>query len=367
MALAAAAEVNRFTDQDIREFPMAASVKIWKGALVGLHPISGLAKPYEPPDYFAGVAYETVDNSSGAASADNVRVFVKGDFEMTVTGVGDEDSGKAVYAVSDDPLTASQLLFTGHPDAFVGRIVHKHATNEAVVRLRGWMEAPDRRDDGALEFVYDAQPVDLTGAVAGTSSPCGDWTAHSVLGLGSTQDQAQGALSLAFDATAEVAQASIETPVCMSITKGISFEMVLNLEDIGDNAALDIDWGLGNVLDATTRANMDDGTLTQHVRFHMNGASANILAESDDGTTDVAAADTTIDNVVTAGSRKRFNIIARPDLSCELWIDEVQVLTSTSFLLASGLFAAFFNMEKTSNDTTAEGVISYARAAGGRA
>lgn len=367
MALSAAAEVNRFTDQDIRDFPMSASVKIWKGALVGLHPVSGLAKPYSPPDIFVGVSYETVDNSSGAASAENVRVFTRGDFEMTVTGVADSDSGKAVYAVSDDPKSASQILTTGHPDAFVGRIVHKFATNTAVVRLRGYNEVPGKHDDGSLNYVYNAQGANETGATAG-NQVAGDFALRTILGPGTSIDEAQGGVRLRFDAVAEVAQASMETPAILSITKGISAEFVLNAEDIGDDAALDMDWGIGNVIDATTRADMDDATLTKHARFHMDGNSANILAESDDATTDVAAADTTIDNAPAAGSRKRFNLIAYPSGTVEFWIDGSQVLSSTTFGVSNtGTFAGFINLEKTSNNTLAEIVCSYARVAGGRA
>jgi len=360
--LSANVEIDRFVDQELREFPVAAAVYIYKGALVGLHPVTGYLKPFEGGDIFVGIAYEEMDNSSGAAGAVNCQVYTEGDFELTVTGVSIADSGREVYAVADDAVS-----LVGHPDGFVGHIVHYFGTNLAVVRLRKMYETPNRGGADCLEFIYRAGGVGVTGAVAG-NQPLADFQAVSALGLGSTIDQA-GAIQLAFDGVAEIAQASIETPVALSITKGITLQARLHMTDSGDNAALDVDWGIANVLDGTTRADMDDASLTRHARFHMNGNSDNILAESDDNTSDVTATDTTIDNDTTAGAVKEFVLIARPDGSVEFWIDGSQVLSSTTFGVgsAAGLFAAFINLEKTNNDTTAELICHYLRVAGSRA
>lgn len=359
-ALSAAVNRDKFVDQETRTFPVAAAVTIYRGAFVGLHPVSGYLKPFEGGDLFAGIAYEDCNNASGAAGAANCRVQVTGDFKLPLTSVAIGDCGKAVYAVADDSLS-----LVGHPDGFVGRVVSKDSTNYAVVRLRAWGEKPSKDDIGSLNFVYDADGVAPTGIVAG-NGPAGNWQAFSILGLGATQDSS-GAAKLTFDAVAEVAQASLETPIALSVTKGMSLTVIGRLSDIGDNAALDSDIGFANVVDATTRANMDDGTLTRHARFHLDGASANINAESDDNVADVAAVDTTIDNDTAAD--KRLDILVRPSGAVEFWIDGVRMLSSTAFTVgsAAGVFAAVINLEKTADDTTAAALIKYARAAGARA
>ncbi|MCB9852773.1 MAG: hypothetical protein H6819_06730 [Phycisphaerales bacterium] len=360
--LSANIERARYVDQELRVYPVAADVVIYKGALVGLHPATGLLKPYEPPDVFIGVAYEACSNSGGAASAVSCTVQTIGDFELPLAGITDAHSGLPVFATADDALSLA-----GHPDAFVGRIVNKAIANVAVVRLRRLGERIGAGESGALEYVYRGGPVAPTGAVAG-NAPVGDFQAFSILGLGATYDQAVGGVSLAFDAVAEVAQGSIETPLVLQVNKGMSLEVDINAESIGDDAALDIDVGFVNVLDATTRANLDDATATRIVTFHIDGASANINLQSDDNVTDVAPVDTGVDNATAQGATKRLHLIVRPNGKCEGYIDGARVNEETVFSVgaAAGVFAAFINMEKTNNDTTGEVVAKFIRAAGAR-
>lgn len=363
MSLTAGIDRPRFTDQDVRLFPMGAAATIYRGGLVGLHPATRLAKAFEGGDIFAGIAFEDMSNASGAASAKSVRAYTQGDFVLPLASVVAADAHKAVYGIADDTLS-----LMGHPDGFVGRVLGVHSSGKAVVRLRNSGEQPHRADVGSLNHVFHAGGVGVTGAVAANMG-MGDWQAYSILGLGATIDAAMGGVSLAFDAVAEVAQASIETPVIFSITKGITLELWLNAEAIGDDVALDMDWGIANVLNATTRADLDDATLTRHARFHMDGASANINFESDDNTTDVAAADTTLDNETTAGEYKRYLLVARPSGLVETWANAARLLSSTTFSVGStaGVFGGFVNLEKTSNDTVAEIVARFGRMAGGRA
>lgn len=369
-ALTASVERNKFVDQGVKTFPMAAATTIYKGGLVGLHPVTRLAKPLEGGDIFAGIAYKDCDNSAGAASALSVSVETQGDFVLPVTSVAVADEGKAVYGIADDTLS---LL--GHPDSFVGRIQSVHATGYAVVRLRPLFEKPGRSDTGHLEYVYKAGgDVFVTGAVAG-QGPAGDFQVRSALGLGAVVDGATGAISGEFDAVAEIASVGIETPVILSSGKGITFECDCHMEQIGDAAAIDVDICIANVVSATSRANLDDASVTKIFGFHMDGASANILVQSDDNVTDVAPVDTTIDNVTTAGTGKKKLVgIIRPSGVCEAWIDGVKVLDGTTGVLtalsigaAATDFAFLANMEKTSDDTVGELNIMFARAAGARA
>lgn len=88
------------------QHPVAASSKIYQGSLVGKVAATGLARALVAGDEFLGVAAEQADNSSGAASAINVRLRKGCHVRAAVTGVtGAGDVTKLVYASADDTLT----------------------------------------------------------------------------------------------------------------------------------------------------------------------------------------------------------------------------------------------------------------------
>ena len=99
--------------------------------------------------------------------------------------------------------------------------------------------------------------------------------------------------------------------------------------------------------------------------FHTDGNVLNILAQSDDDTTDVAAVDTTIDNSLTVV--KKFKIVVRPTGAVEFWIDSVRVLAATTFaVLSTATLSGWINLEKTTEDTAAVVKVYKLRVAGGR-
>ena len=182
MVLSANANINHFVDQELREFPVAAAVHVYRGARVGLDP-AGYLKPFVPGDLFAGISYEEGDNSSGAAGAKKCRVYVLGDFELTITGVALTDAGAPVFATADN----TQAL-TGHPDAYMGRVVHYLSSNLALVRLRAWGEKPPN-GVGSIELVVTGhEHFTGTGATAGDEpiGRIGGFEVETILGPGAT-------------------------------------------------------------------------------------------------------------------------------------------------------------------------------------
>lgn len=362
MALSANAIVAHFSDQSIREFPVAAAVHIYRGAAIGKLP-TGYVKPFVPGDEFVGIAIEEVDNSAGAAGAKKCEAQVVGDFELTITSVAQKDSGAPVFCTADDAFA-----LTGHPDAYFGRILHLgDSANKAVVRMREVGEKPPN-GVGSIELVLTGhEAFSPTGATAGTSYVSG-FDLKSILGLGFTRVAAEdGGFSGAFDATAEVALASARTAVAaFPVDKGVTFEVDLVVTDIGDANAIDIDFGLGSALTANSEADVDHADMAQLACFHIDGASDNVLFQSDDATTDVSAVDTTIDNDSTTDTYKRYKIVVRPTGSTEAYVNGARVLSSTAFaVLSSSLLSGFINAEKTSNDTTCVVLFKNFRVAGG--
>jgi hypothetical protein len=114
------------------ESPVVAADIIYQGALVK-HNAAGFIAPCaaEIGAVFAGVAYEKVDNSAGAAGDKSVRVEKNGSFLMTMVGLTQADVGSAVYATDDDLVSLVQAA----NQQLVGYIVQFVSATQARVRI----------------------------------------------------------------------------------------------------------------------------------------------------------------------------------------------------------------------------------------
>lgn len=368
-------DLNRMVDQELREYGVLAAETIYKGSLVGRHPALGYVKAFKICDEFLGVAYENANNSAGSSGDTDgrtlgtvdqeglVRLFTEGDFTMTLASVAVTDIGKAVFAQDD-----GSIALTGHWDGFVGRIIAIDKANTPIVRLKEPFTEP-KMNEGALKIETDfVGEYDNVGGAGGEDYFAG-FELDGANGLGVVVEPlfAEGAFILWMDAQEEAAFATIWTQPIFDIVMGVSYFVRLYIDDDGTSTT-DFDWGLGNVRSDTIKADMDDGSLTVHARFHVNGANTAILAEADDNTIDVAAADTGVVNVETAGAYKDFHILIRGDNAVpEFYIDGARVLTSTfdTVVLMAGLVAGFVNAEKASGATLIKVPVEKLRIAGG--
>jgi hypothetical protein len=351
------------TDSTLRSWLVAAGEKIYKGALVGLNP-AGYLKAFVPGDLFVGIAYEAFDNSaSSSVSTSRCRVQVGGDVEYTLTSAAIKDAGKPLFATADDAVA-----LTGHPDAYVGLILYYVKANTVLFRLKAAGEVAPNGVGSIVQKVVGNEVWTTTGATAGTANIGGGFEVKSILGPGIAPVGGEdAAINLVFDATAEIALASLRAPIAnLPVDKGITLDVDFVASDSGDNGAIDIDIGLGTALTTNSEADIDHADMVQLAAFHMDGASDNILAQSDNNTTDVAPVDTTIDNDSATDVPKHLKIIVRPSGVVEFWIAGARVLATTAFaVLSTAVLAPFVNMEKTSNDTTATVTVRNLRVAGG--
>lgn len=370
-ARTASVPIDHFPDTQLREFQVGASQTIYKGSYVGVDP-AGYLTTFVPGDVYVGIAYEEADNSSGSAGDEQCRVYTTGDFRLALSGVAQADHGKAVYATDD-----ATLSLTGHPDAFAGRIVHYDSSGKAVVRHPSQVLPLSASDFGSIDLRALFAHTNPAGAASATTYNNQGFQIKAILGLGNVNiatdagvTSANGGVKLQLDNTSEIALASIRTPAIFTVSKGVTFEARLHAEDRGAAAALDIDWGLGSVLGATSELDIDDAEMANLCAFHMDGNSDNILAHSDNaGVAEIAAVDTLIDNIETdaEASYKDFKVIARPSGACELWVDRVRVLATTAFAMtAASIVAGWINMEKTADTVVAELNIHSMRVAGGK-
>lgn len=153
-------------------------------------------------------------------------------------------------------------------------------------------------------------------------------------------------VNLGFSATAEAQKVDALSLRGFAVGTPCIVDALICVNTNGDASAVDINVGLANGTHAT-----DADSITESLFVHIDGASTNINLESDDGTTEVAATDTTVD--FTAGTPFLVQFDLRDDSDIQAYVDGVNVLPSSVFDLsaATGPLKLLAHMEKTSDDS----------------
>jgi hypothetical protein len=238
---------------------------------------------------------------------------------------------------------------------YLGVAMEAASGNNSVIEVLRQVEADDLDNLGAIDgnLVIDDDFIGDWPAAATALSGQGPyaWSKTETNGLGViSSDEANGVLIFAFDAVAEAATATLfmeNSPV--DIDKSPVFECRLAIFDIGDDAALDIDFGLASDDHAT-----DFDAIATFAAFHLDGAALSVLCHSDDGTTDTAPVDSTIDLVDNTYATFKIDICDKADV--KFFINGTRVLSGTTFDISAytGALTPIIMVEKTSNDTTAD-------------
>lgn len=155
-----------------------------------------------------------------------------------------------------------------------------------------------------------------------------------------------GAFSLILGTTAEAQKVDLLSE--KSFAKGSKWivEGTITVIENSDAAAGDFNVGVANATHAS-----DADSITESAFIHTNGNDLNLYAESDDGTTEVAATDTTVDFVV--GTPFHFAIDGRDLADIQMYINALLVLPSSTFKLdaATGPLKLLAHLEKSSDDS----------------
>ena len=156
-----------------------------------------------------------------------------------------------------------------------------------------------------------------------------------------------GSLVAAFSATAEAQKLDWLSTRSFALGSNWILDAVVEVVTNADADVADLSVGVANGTNAS-----DADSITESAFFHFDlGADLNIDAESDDGTTEVAATDTTVDFAV--GTPVFLQIDGRDPASLKFYINGVRVLSATTFNIsaATGPLKALFHLEKSSNDS----------------
>lgn len=158
--------------------------------------------------------------------------------------------------------------------------------------------------------------------------------------------QRGGSSSMVLGTTAEAQKVDLLSTRAFAVESNWIVDGTVNVITNGDAAAVDFNIGVANGTHAS-----DADSITESCFIHIDGAAVDISAESDDGTTEVAATDTTIN--FTAGTPFHFLIDGRNTEDIQIYINGALVLGSTVFKLnaATGPLKLLAHLEKSADDS----------------
>jgi predicted RecA/RadA family phage recombinase len=151
-----------------------------------------------------------------------------------------------------------------------------------------------------------------------------------------------------FGTTAEAQTVSMTSERSFALASNWVVEILLEIATAPDAAAVDIDVGAASAAGTT-----DFEAVAEFAAFHLDGDDNNIDAHSDDGSTDIAPTDTTLD--WATGTPVRLTLDGRVPGDVLYYVDGVEVLNATANLgkltAAAGPLFANIIAEKSADDS----------------
>lgn len=276
-----------------------------------------------------GLAYY-LNSPSGASSGDaNVKFTDNGQVTVTKTsGVVFLDGGRVYW---DHSANSATFKRNNDRDFYLGRSVGDAASTDTTCTVK--LNIPE-----FAGYDYDLIRDSYVTALVGTQALGG-------FGL----YERGGARKIVISSTNEAQKADALARGGFATAANAIIEGAFTVVDDGSGTAVDISMGIANATHAT-----DADSITDSVFIHLNANDVNIYAESDDGTNEVNATDSTID--YTAGTRVEFWLDMRNPADIQMYLDGVLILPFTTFNVSASTatWKLFFHVEKTSSTDTYE-------------
>lgn len=286
-----------------------------------------------------GTIVQVRDGRAGVVCSD-IAAGAKG--SARVTGIVDVDKTASINLLDGGKVywdhSASKAHFkpVADRDFYLGAAAEDAAATDTKVKvaLNVWPA-----------YIFDSRR-DLV-----DSTPVGSTTPPSP-----ARQQGGGTRIGPLGATSEAQKGDVISKRGFALGSNAIAEFEINVLVNGPTATTDLSIGIAS---GTHASNFD--TIAECVSIHVDGDSANILAQSDDGSTAVAAADTTID--LTAGTPFELWIDTRNPADCKMYIDGVRVMDGTTgaaktFILATGPFYWIAHLEKSTATDVSDVIVS---------
>jgi len=278
----------------------------------------------ELPDGRAGVVQGADASDTAHSAGDTVSVATAGRWRMLKTSsIVILPGGRVKWDHSAETATVPPIA--DDEDFYCGRAIDDAAASDDTVDVQ--LNAPGSPIISLKESAFDHVPVLTSGTPVGSMQG--------------------GAYRAAFSADAEAQKLDLLSYRSFPISSDWIFEATVEVVTNCDADVGDLNVGVANGTHAS-----DADSIAEAVFAHFDmGADLNIDAESDDGTTEVAATDTTKDWAV--GTPVHIVIDGRDETDIQIYINGVLVLGATTFTLADGTgpLKALFHLEKSSNDS----------------
>lgn len=158
-----------------------------------------------------------------------------------------------------------------------------------------------------------------------------------------------GAHNIILSSTSEAQKVDILTRAGFATGANAIIEAIVNVISDGAGTVVDVSVGAANGTNAT-----DADSITESLFLHLDANNVNINFESDDGSTEVAATDSTID--YTEGTPFEVWFDMRDPADVQVYVNGSLVLGSTTFNVsaATGPWKLLVHVEKSSSSDTYE-------------
>ena len=252
---------------------------------------------------------------------------------------------EGIYRVTK---TAGVVILDG------GRVYWDHSANAATYKTAndrdfylGTAVGDAASADTEMLVNLNVKPVYLLDALTSPATTATSGTAAAE-GFGRPK-RVGGSLKFLLTSTNEAQKVDLLSNHGFAVGANAICEAIINVVSDGSGSAVDASIGLANGTHAS-----DADSITESLFVHLDANNANINLESDDGTTEVAATDTTVD--YTEGTPFEVWFDLRNPADIQVYINGANVLPSSVFKLdaATGPLKQLVHVEKTSSTDTYE-------------
>lgn len=315
--------------------PDARLVRNWDEQLLTAAAAVAIGEIWQMADgraaYYERLAGNITNPNVAAGSGDQIVLRTSGKVTVTkTTGMVILDGGRVFW---DHSANSASYKKVNDRDFYIGRAVGDSASSDATLVV-------DLNADCRYDIDIDRDPHQTV--IVGTQG----LNTMGVFRRGggyqfllSSTNEAQKMDLLSIDGFDKAANAIVE--------------FAFRVPSDGSGSAVDVSVGIADDTDATSA-----DTISDSVFMHLDANDVNIYFESDDGTTEVAATDSTID--YTEGSalsvRKEVWFDMRNPADIQIYVDGALVLPATTFNVnaSSAVWKLLAHIEKSSSTDTYE-------------
>lgn len=280
------------------------------------------------------------DKATSTASGFDYELRTRGVFAIAkTTGIVLLKGGRVYWDHSANTATYKKVH---DRDFYIGRAEEDAASGRAIVNVRLNVDPPYD-----LDLSRDACDAITTGTQA--------------LGGFLPAQRAGGATHFTLTSTNEAQIVSLCTVDGFDGVANAIIEFAFRVISDGAGTVVDVSLGIANAAHAT-----DMDSATESVLCHLDANNTNINFESDDGTTEVAATDSTTDYTegATAAVREEIWMDMRDPGDVQIYRNGVLMLPSTTFDVdaATGPWKLIAHVEKTASTDTYQLALDWMKA-----